>query len=75
MVKGTTLRNIGTSQGVIIPRTILEQVSFGQDSKLIMTTHGNNIVISAASPKLIKSMPLIESLFVKHASLLADMKD
>jgi antitoxin MazE len=41
----TTIRRLGNSQGVSIPRNILDEVGFAIDSAIEMTVDGSSIVL------------------------------
>jgi antitoxin MazE len=41
----TTIRRLGNSQGVTIPRSVLDEAGFGVDSAVDMTVDGSAIVL------------------------------
>lgn len=68
-MRTTTIRRIGNSLGIILPKSVLQRSGLEAGSEVLVSTDAHRIVLSGAEPDAEAFEDLIEEILEEHGPL------
>lgn len=73
MIKQTKIRKIGNSEGVVLPKSILDSLNWQTDDLVTVIPHENGIFLSLSDPDFQETMEAYAEMSKKYVDVLKEL--
>ncbi len=70
-----TVRKVGDSLGVVLPKSVLAHLEVGEGRSLYLTEAPGGFLLTAATPEFSRQMAVVESLSRRYRNALRELAD
>jgi putative addiction module antidote len=73
MIKQTKIRKIGNSEGVVLPKSVLESLNWQNGDAISVVPQGNGILLTVSDPDFQEVMGAYAEMSKKYADVLKEL--
>lgn len=73
MIKQTKIRKIGNSEGVVLPKSVLESLNWQNGDSISVIAQANGILLTVSDPNFQDTMDAYADMSKKYADVLKEL--